>query len=213
MDTALDVGVATRRIPHSETHSIPNFERLVGTEGWQRLPASVRKRFAADAHMAHDTVYVGSSLVRASWAGRLLAHLCRCMGTPIAPWTGEHVAMRVRVYRNAEGIVWERRYAFVGRECIVRSTKTHDEGSLVEKLGAGLHMRLDVFEEDGALHFVSAGYYFRAGRVRLTLPDWFLPGGTHVMHRDLGGGLFRFTLRTYHPLLGEMYFQDGVFHD
>jgi hypothetical protein len=136
------------------------------------------------------------------------------IGTPVAPFEGDDVPVEVKVYDAADGgTVWERRYDFDGRaSTIVRSTKKLDEdGSLVEQLNAGLHMRLRVFEEAGALHFVSTGYFFQIGGLRLSLPDWFPPGRTHVVHENRGEGRFLFTMRTEHPTLGEMFFQSGIF--
>jgi Domain of unknown function (DUF4166) len=209
MTTLVELGLTT---DHLAPPSAPNFERLLGSDAWQRLPTAVRARFAADAHArSKTTIYVGVAVVRATLAGRVFAHLCRCIGTPVAPYVGEAVPMRVRVFRADDGIVWERHYDFAGRACIVTSTKQADGDALVEKLGAGLYMRLRTFEEGGALRFASAGYFFRIGDVKLALPDWFLPGGTHVVHDDLGCGQFRFTLRTHHPWFGEMFYQDGVF--
>ena len=209
MTTLVDLGLTTDR---ATSPAAPNFERLLGPDAWQRLPAAVRARFATDAH-AHckTTTYVGTAAVRATLPGRAFAHLCRCIGTPVAPYVGEAVPMRVRVFRVDDGIVWERHYDFAGRACIVTSTKQTDGDVLVEKLGAGLYMRLRTFEDAGALCFASTGYFFRIGDLRVALPDWFLPGGTHVMHDDLGCGQFRFTLRTQHPWFGEMFSQDGVF--
>jgi hypothetical protein len=193
--------------------TIPDFERLLGREAWSRLPAAVRARFECDAHAGIVTCYRGTACVRASFAGRALAYLCRCIGTPVAPYVGEQVPMQVRVYQNAEGVVWEREYRFAGRRCTVKSTKQMLRGALVEKLGAGLHMQLRVCEMHGALNFVSDGYFFQVGTWRFELPSWFLPGGTHVAHLDLGAGRFRFTMRTHHSWLGELYFQDGIFLD
>ena len=192
----------------------PDFRRLLGDAAWQRLPHAVQLRFAVGAHAAAIAIYRGRAKVHASWAGRLLAHLCRFIGTPVAPYIGDEVPMTVRVIETPEGVVWERSYEFAGRApVIVRSTKQlDDDGGLVEKLNAGLHMRLRVFELAGQLHFVSQGYFFRAGGWRMRLPDWFLPGLTHVVHEDLGKDRFRFTMDTHHHWFGTMYFQDGVFH-
>jgi hypothetical protein len=33
----------------------------------------------------------------------------------------------------------------------------------------------------------------------------------HVVHADLGGGWFRFQIAVHHKLLGETFFQDGIF--
>jgi Domain of unknown function (DUF4166) len=190
---------------------LPDFERLLGAQAWARLPAAVRARFAIDAHAATNATYEGTASVRATFSGRLFAHACRLVGTPIAPYVGEHVRMRVHVYANDAGIVWERHYDFGARQCVVRSTKEFDGATLVENLGMGLNMRLNVFEANGALHFLSTRYFFRLGRLRIELPDWFLPGATHVVHEDLGAGKFRFTLATDHAWFGAMFVQDGVF--
>jgi hypothetical protein len=53
-----------------------------------------------------------------------------------------------------------------------------EDGHLVEALGAGLRMRPQVFESGGALHFVSTGYYFQLGWIRIPLPGWLSPGTT-----------------------------------
>lgn len=209
MSTAiLDTGLQERRPARH-----PDFRTLLGEAAWSRLPAAVRARFELDAHAAGATCYRGEASVRASLCGRWLAQVCRLIGTPVAPFVGDKVPMQVRVFDSPAGVVWERRYEFPGRSpVVVRSTKQFDQGGLVESLNAGLHMRLRVYEHDGCLHFVSTGYFFRAGPLRCELPHWFLPGVTHVVHRDLGGGCFRFSMSTAHRWFGEMFFQDGVFH-
>jgi hypothetical protein len=191
----------------------PDFRQLLGEAAWSNLPRAVQARFGSRAHCGHDTLYRGSMSVRASVCGRILAHVCRLIGTPVAPWTGEQVRMHVRVFECATGIVWERKYEFADHApVVVRSTKQLDsDGHLVESLGAGLHMRLRVYEALGQLHFLSSGYYFAIGALRIALPGWFLPGTTHVIHADLGAGNFRFSMVTRHRWLGELYAQHGVF--
>ena len=49
--------------------------------------------------------------------------------------------------------------------------------------------------------------------MRLALPLLTSPGRAHVIHSDMGGGTFRFTLIFTHPLFGETLFQDGLFRD
>jgi hypothetical protein len=192
----------------------PDFRKLLGEPAWARLPTSVRARFATDVHEGVVTHYFGEVNVKASVLGRCFAQLCRLIGTPVAPCIGTSVPMHVRVFDNGKGVAWERCYEFAGRAPItVQSTKQiDDDGNLVESLSAGLYMRLSVHEEQGRLHFVSSDYFFRLGRWRLHVPGWFPPGQTHVIHEDLGNGYFRFTMRTEHSWLGEMFLQDGVFH-
>lgn len=191
----------------------PDFRKLLGEAAWKRLPAAVQLRFAADAHDSAATVYRGRMQVRASLCGRWFAQLCRLIGTPVAPFVGDTVPVHVRVSNCDRGIVWERRYEFPDRAPVTVSSikQLDDDGTLVEALNAGLHMRLRVYEERGELHFLSTGYFFRAGRIRLALPGWFLPGATHVIHEDRGDGQFRFSMSTEHAWFGEMFFQEGLF--
>jgi hypothetical protein len=194
---------------------IPDFRALLGPAAWQRLPAAVQHRFAAHSRATEATVYRGTMQVRASLLGICLAHLCRLIGTPVAPFVHEQVPVVVRVFDDAErsGTVWERRYEFPGRAPIVVSSvkRVEADGTLVEALGAGLRMQLRVFESEGALHFLSTGYFFQLGRWRIALPAWSLPGPTHVTHQDQGNGRFRFTMHTRHRRFGELYWQSGTF--
>ena len=208
------------RLPErsSENTGPPDFRRLLGEPAWNRLARGIRSRFDASHGVTRPVVYTGCmQMVRCNLWGWLLAQLFRLLGTPVAPASGTDVPVEVKLFPSCHdtGIVWERTYHFPGRAPLtVRSTKTLDtDGSLLESLGAGLRMRLRVYERDGALHFRSRGYYLRVLGFSIALPDVLPPGETHVTQTDLGGSRFQFTLRITHPLLGEMFFQEGVFED
>ncbi|HEV8333542.1 MAG TPA: DUF4166 domain-containing protein [Steroidobacteraceae bacterium] len=191
-----------------------DIRRLIGETQWLSLPAAVRARFAEHAVSAE---YHGTfEEVRASFAGKLLATCCRLIGTPVAPFTGTNIPATVNVFATADGgTAWQRIYRFAGRKpCVVESVKRLSrERTLVEALPAGMRMALDVYARDGILHFVSTGYYFELGGLRVRLPQWLPPGITHVQHIDLGDGTFRFTMSVRHRWLGEVFHQTGRFAD
>jgi hypothetical protein len=193
-------------------------EELLGAAAWSRLPPAVQARFA---HHAEAVDYVGEfDTVRASLVGRVIAWACVLLGTPVVPYTGQHVPAIVHVGPTGRGIEWRREYRWPGRPpCVVRSTKAiGPDGVLVEELPACLYMPLDVHECGGILHFVSRSYYFGfpmrvlARRLRVMLPRWLSPGTTHVEHIDEPQGWFRFTMTVTHPLFGEVFYQTGRFH-
>jgi len=147
------------------------------------------------------------------------------LGTPVVPRTGYDVPAIVHVTPVTEGgVTWTRKYHWPDTNVsLVRSTKTITaSGTLVEQLPAHLCMQLHVYEEGGALHFVSLRYYFewpmpwkrhsRAAKWRLALPQWLSPGTVHVVHEDEAQGWFRFTMTVVHPLLGRLFYQTGRFH-
>ena len=193
----------------------PDFEALVGETAWGRLPLAVRSRFGAEAHH-RPRAYPGVMQVRASRFGRLIAQICRLIGTPIAPWTGPSVPVSVLVWPAADGgMVWDRTYAFDGRPDItVTSAKVMSRnGQLLEIVRGGLGMRLAVGVEDGALVFRSRGYFWRIGALRLPIPSLLTPGRALIVHRDNGGGLFTFSMRFVHSIAGETLSQEGQFKD
>lgn len=192
-----------------------DFHRILGGPAWRKLPAAVQARFAVTAHLK-PTIYDGEMVVRASCYGRVLAQLCRLLGTPLAPWTGDAVGVRVDVYNDAAGaLVWDRTYAFPHRRPILVSSRKMlgRRGELMEVIHGGLGMTLALSVEDRALHFRSTGYFAQAFGLRLPIPLWFTPGRAHVVHQDQADGWFRFTLRFVHPLAGETIFQTGLFRE
>lgn len=193
-----------------------DFQKLLGPEAWDRLPAAVQHRFGPHAADGLNTVYDGAMLVEASLFGRLVAQVCRLIGTPLAPWTGADVTTSVDVHEDRRGgLVWARTYRFEGHApVLVSSTKLMTaQGDLLEVVRGGLGMALTATVEDGALHFRSRYYFASLGRLRIHIPDLITPGRAHVIHRDEGGGAFRFTMDFQHPWLGRTLFQDGVFRD
>jgi hypothetical protein len=193
----------------------PDFERLLGPAAWACLPAAVQVRFGTASH--HRTVvYDGEMVVRANPIGWLFAQVCRLIGTPLAPWRGEAVPVRVDVYLDRRGgLAWDRTYDFAGRKPVMVSSAKlmSPRGALMEVVRGGLGMTLAVTVEDAALHFRSLGYFATLGALRIPLPLLASPGRAHVIHADMGGGTFRFTLIFTHPLFGQTLFQDGLFKD
>jgi hypothetical protein len=199
-------GAASRR---------PDFRKLLGEAAWAELPAAVRARFDAAAHLA-PRVYPGAMDLKLNWLGWLFAQGCRLIGTPIAPWAGRNVPASVLVRPEPDGaILWRRTYAFPGRAPLtIASFKlAAKDGALLEVTRGGLGMRLAVSVEDGALSFRSTGYFWRVGPWLAPIPAMLTPGRACVTHRDLGGGRFHFALSFVHPLAGETLVNAGDFED
>jgi hypothetical protein len=150
----------TPREAHREFLRPAGIHGLLGDVAWRRLPAAVRTRFGEPVLKVD---YVGEfDVVRASIVGRVIAWLCKAIGTPVVPRTGERVPAVIHVGPVDRGASWLREYRWPhGRTCQVRSTKVVGaDGTIIEELPAGLRMPLNVYQRRGVLHFVSTGYYF-----------------------------------------------------
>lgn len=188
-----------------------HYRYLLGEKAWQRVHPSIQQRFSFD-QSAH---YQGSmSIVYLSLFGRLLANLCRLLGTPLAYLSGADVPMSVKVYfdKKHNGYAWDRYYYFPKATVRVKSAKCiREEDGLIECLEAGFGMLLKASESNGGLEFTSQGYFWQWRDFRINIPKIFSPGVTIVRQSALTHRLFRFELTVVHPLFGVIAKQCGSF--
>ena len=188
-------------------------QKVMGSD-WHRLHPSVQARFAREPADDHPVVYGGvMETVACSPAGWLFAQATRLIGNPLAPDTGRNIAMTVTLTPRAGGVAWQRLYGFRKPFRVTSVKRTDAHGRLCEYVGFGFGMRLDVSARDGALHFVSTRYFWEVAGRQIPLPHWLSPGRTHVVHEDLGGGEFRFTITMDHRWLGRTFYQTGRFRE
>ncbi len=126
----------------------------------------------------------------------------------------------VKVYPNEtlKGMTWDRFYAFPNKPVnrvtstkVIRNKQGGNKASLVELVGCGFGMQLDVTEVKGALRFTSTEFFLEVAGKRFSIPNWLSPGKTIVEQKALSDGLFEFSLVVKHVFLGEVFKQVGVF--
>jgi hypothetical protein len=151
-----------------------------------------------------------------SKAGYLFAYFTALIGNPLTPHQGKNIPMTVTLtpHKNENGVNWCRSYYFKNRKPInISSVKKISNGKMMECVGAGFGMLLDVTAKNGELHFTSSRYFCKIFGCYVPLPHLLSPGQTHVVHEDLGNHKFRFTITMKHKLLGSTFYQTGIFND
>lgn len=194
------------------------FRRLLPPEDWDRLPPAVQRRFSKRIEGEAVALYRGTVLeTRHSFTGRIFAQLCRLIGAPLPLHRDSGVPATVSVSEDCAsgGQCWTRVYGRQrGFPQVIHSAKRFaGPTALEEYVGSGIGMALQVRALPDGLEFASDHYFVTLGQRHLRLPRWLEPGRTVVTHRDLGDGAFLFTLALHHPLLGELVYQEGKFHD
>lgn len=199
-------------IPETKEH-VDDFRRLVRGGGWQKLSPAIIERFDAMAVGKCTHNYAGSMIVRRSRFGLMFSYICKLFGSPLVAGQAASAKVDVSVFQKGEGICWQRVFYFNNKAPItVSSLKVVDsKHGLMERVGSGLNMILDVYEEDGNLHFVSNKYCIKIGSFYIPLPSILTPGRLHVAHIDEGNGAFRFRMSFEHSYFGQTFYQDGVF--
>jgi len=194
------------------------FRKLLSSEYWHALPASVRARFSRRLAASETLVYVGEIVeVKMNVAGRLLAQLARLIGAPLPRSANSRGPSVVAVTEDEAtgGQMWTRLYARPGKfPEVIRSAKLFSGPTgLEEYVGCGVGMALTVGVQNGSLQFRSAGYFVRVSGRRIAIPGWLTPGRLTVSHTDLGDGRFTFTLEILHPLFGLLIRQAAIFRE
>jgi hypothetical protein len=153
-----------------------------------------------------------------NWAGKLLAHAARLIGSPL-PYDLRCVGMPAAVIVTEDiagsGQFWIRQY---GRksgfpQMIHSSKRFSGPTGLEEYIGYGIGMALNVAQQGGSLLFKSDHYFVSVFGHRIRIPELIAPGKLVIEHHDLGEGQFRFSMRLDHKLLGHVLSQDAVFDD
>ncbi|MEM7703714.1 MAG: DUF4166 domain-containing protein [Pseudomonadota bacterium] len=194
------------------------FRRLIGSQGWQSLPASVQRRFSKRVVDQRVVLYPGFiRKARFSKLGWLFAQACRVVGAPLplGRECGLPAAVSVMEDREGKGQFWTRTYARKsGFPQVIHSSKRFGgETGLEEHIGLGIGMALKVSAIEDGIAFRSDHYFVRVFGKRVRLPDWLSPGETVVKHCHVSEDSFVFSLQLSHSWLGELVYQEGLFHD
>jgi hypothetical protein len=193
------------------------FSNLMSRADWMQLPTDVRRRFSKNLATG-AAIYTGHvSLCRISSAGWLLAQALRVIGAPLplCNTTGMPTVVSVTEEGESGGQNWTRIYGRPsGFPQVIHSTKRFSGPTgLEEYIGTGIHMALTLSVANGALMFMSAGYYVEGGRWSIQLPRWLEPGQTIVSHREIAEGTFLFTLDLVHPWFGTLVHQEAIYRE
>jgi len=205
----------TNNQPKVPSNILLSYRSLIGERGWRRLHPDIQRRFSISS-VHSDVTYTGvMEVIYLSFFGKLLAQLCRIIGTPLALYSGKNIPMEVNVYydEKLKGMTWDRFYFYPNRRVNrVKSTKCIRKNTgLIEVVGFGFGMYLKVFEQNNAIVFESTRFFLQIGRFKITIPRLLTPGKTTVKQQALDGVSFRFSLDVMHPIIKQVYYQTGVF--
>lgn len=195
------------------------FRNLVGTQGWNRLPSAIRKRFGKRLQGGDSVAYQGVvTAMRMNRAGHFIAQLARLVGAPL-PYDMSSVDRPAVVIVTedvaSDGQFWVRQYGRArGFPQTVHSSKRFaGPTGLEEYIGYGIGMALRVKADGHALLFQSDHFFLQIMGHRFAVPSWLNPGSFEIGHHDLGDHAFAFTLSFKNKVFGEMIAQDAVFRD
>ncbi len=81
----------TKIPPKVDLVNRPDYRQLIGDAAWQRLHPAIRKRFSSACSKRSVTYKGVMEEIYLSRMGKLLAHCCRIIGTPLVLYSGKNV--------------------------------------------------------------------------------------------------------------------------
>lgn len=194
------------------------FREVMGAD-WLRLHPDIRRRFEKNPAPGKPLRYRGLlSDLSASRLGRLLGYLTRpLIQGALIPHSQQDVPVDITVYGlPADPAIYKQRiYHLHGRAPVrfVSHMLEGENGQVLEFVGAGLGMTLNLFVEGQSLHFQSGHYFWQVAGRRLRLPYWLTPGKTYLWHHNETPERFNIRIEIRHRLFGLMFRQVGVFEE
>lgn len=194
------------------------FKQTLGTE-WQKLHPDIRRRFDKNPEPGKRLHYTGTlSELRCSLPGKLMGLLTRpIVGGALIPVSDTDVPVDIQVYSlPGDPAIYKYRLYRLNRHQPVEFTSHMlggENGEVLEYVGAGLGMTLDLRVEDGNLLFTSGRYFWQIFGRRVPLPGLFTPGKTRLVHQNRGPDRFSIRIEIRHALFGLMFLQAGDFRE
>jgi hypothetical protein len=177
---------------------------------WAELPPVLRAHYPAGA--AGISVEEGALDIDYPAFMQWPLNALRLLGA-LANRRGKAIPTTVKKWDGNHGQEWDRRIRFAdGREILFHSHVVHAGGNeLIEYVKSCLGLRMAVSVEDGKLHYRSAGYELKLGRLQFSLPEWLALGKATIVESAVDDTHFAMDFRLRHPLFGQIYSYAGVF--
>lgn len=194
------------------------FKKILGPK-WLGLHPAIQKRFEKNPLPGTPLKYTGElEELSCSFWGKILGYITTpLIHGALMPYTAYDFPVDIEVYskENCPFIFKQRLYKIPGRKPVQFTSymRESEKGEVLEYVGAGLGMKLVVFEKDSNLHFKSDGYFWDIGLCRIPIPDIIAPGDVYLMHINEADDRFRIRIDIRHRLLGKMFVQAGVFRE
>ncbi|PPD43235.1 MAG: DUF4166 domain-containing protein [Methylobacter sp.] len=186
-------------------------QQVVGAD-WQKLPRVIQRHY--EVQDGQGSCLQGVMAINYPTLMLPMVGIIHLFGGLIFR-RGQAVQTRVEKTASADGnwLHWQRTMAYPdGKTHFFRSRMAYlAEHELIESIGYGFGIRLQVDVEDGDLVYRSNGHVWQCGGICLNLPDWLLLGTATISEHAVTLDKFYLDFTIRHPWWGETYSYRGEF--
>lgn len=114
---------------------------------------------------------------------------------------------------EAKSMFWHRTFSFPGEvpQLFVSRMEYVSGREIIEYVGYGMGIRMQMCVNDGALVYESCGYRWTFGGWSITIPEWLFLGHATIEEYPVDDERFGLDFRIMHPLFGKTFAYAGEF--
>lgn len=187
-------------------------QQILG-EDWSKLPAVIQRHYQINAIQTNFTVAGTMTIAYPFWIKPILM-ITRLMGA-LVDLKGENMRVTVQKWIDGDSLVlhWRRTIqAPDGKQTVFASRMEYQKPhELIEFVGGGFGIRLNLNVEDGKLVYRSQGHLLKLGEWIIPIADWLVLGHATISEQALTDDSFALDFSIVHPLWGKTYSYGGVF--
>jgi len=193
--------------------NISLMQRALGDD-WAALPPVIQRHYQITAPQQAITVTGNMNIDYPYWLTPAIK-LLRLFGA-LVDLKGEGLAVQVKKWRQTDPSIlyWQRHIqaADNGKQCVFASRMAwQQDHELIESVGMGFGIRLQLSVEQGKLVYQSRGHLLKLGPLTLPIPDSLLLGHALITEQALSEDTFQLNFKITHPLWGKTYYYGGIF--
>jgi len=184
-------------------------QKVLGDD-WQQLPEVIQRHYRiCDGQQSRltGTMEIGYPiyLFPLIWLIHLFGGLLL--------WRGQAAQAEVDKTADGETLQWHRTMTYEDgkTDCFSSRMNYAADHELIETIGFGFGLRLNVRVENGDLHYRSNGHFWQCGPLRLNIPDYLLLGSASISERAISEDEFYLDFSIRHPWWGVSYYYRGHF--
>ncbi len=194
-------------------HAMTPVRKALGAH-WLSLAPPIQRHYNPPCDRAEALHIEGTMQVFISRMGKCLIPIARLFKA-LVPYDGVDIPVTVRNWSRADtmDMLWHRTFHYPNKQPVEFCSHLEflQGNEVVEYVGWGLGLRLQLSTEENALRFESCGYLWNLGIFKLPLPEWLFLGKAIIRETAISDSEITIEFDNFHPIWGKMFSYNGTF--
>ena len=189
-------------------------ERALGND-WHALPTVIQRHYQLSQSGNISSAVHGTMYVKYPIFAKPMVLLARLMGALLDIKSKDlEATVNKWITPDSPTLFWRREIQSPNGKTTIFASQMEYQGDneLIEFVGFGFGIRLNISVENGQLIYLSNGHLWRCGLFTIPIPDVLFLGHATIIEKPIDKEHFELDFKIVHPLFGLTYQYGGLFH-